>query len=674
MNKKKELSDYFDNTLDLFCISDIHGKFLKLNNQWQQLLGYELEQLQNKSFLEFVHPEDLPSTRDTLALLAKRKRIDHFVNRFRHKNDSWRWVQWNFFSNENQIYSSARDITEQKKVEDELRLAALVYQNSSEAMMVTDENNRIISINPAFSSCTGYSQDEVLGKNPRILSSGRQSAEFYKAMWHSLKNTGRWQGEIFNRRKNSDIYVEWVIINTVYNDDGAVNRRVAQFTDITEKKKTEELIWFQANFDTLTQLPNRRLFLDRLQQELKKAKRDKYILGLLFIDLDRFKEVNDSLGHSMGDSLLVQAATRINACVRQSDTVARLGGDEFTVLTSELNDSTDVEKIAKNILTALEQPFNLGDSIVHVTASIGITLAPSDTDCYEDLIRYADQAMYSAKNKGRNAYCYFTPSMQDVMEKHMTIAQDLREAIADHQFEVYYQPIVDLTSKKIIKAEALIRWVHPNRGVVLPNEFISIAEETGIINDIGDWVFKQAAEQVKSWRQHLNADFQISVNKSPVQFHAGEQIHNHWTDELNAMDLPGNCVVIEITEGLVLDASEQVVKKLLNYRNCGIQLAIDDFGTGYSALAYLKKFHIDYLKIDQSFTRNLALESSDLILCEAIIVMAHKLGIKVIAEGIETQEQRDLLVQAGCDYGQGYLFGKPLPVRNFENLFKKSIC
>ncbi|MGD0959185.1 MAG: EAL domain-containing protein [Methylomonas sp.] len=566
--------------------------------------------------------------------------------------------------------SLALSLKTRHQAEDELRLAALVYQNSSEAMMITDEKNRIISINPAFTVCTGYTPEDVLGQNPRILNSGRQSQQFYEAMWNALNCEGRWEGEIYNRRKNKEIFIEWVVINTVFNHNGSVHRRVALFSDISEKKKTEELIWSQANYDPLTQLPNRRLFADRLQQEIIKAERDQQALGLLFIDLDRFKEVNDSLGHNLGDALLIQVAQRLSACVRKSDTVARLGGDEFTVILTELNDCNDVEKVAQNILLAVEQPFSLGDSLAYVSASIGITLYPADGVHCDDLLRFADQAMYSAKNKGRNRFCYFTPEMQSFLDKHVQIVHDLRDAITEQQFDVLYQPIVNLASGDLVKAEALIRWNHPQHGLIMPSDFIPVAEETGMINDLGDWIFKQATAQVRQWRQMFQADFQISINKSPVQFHTLANMHHAWTDYLHEMKLPGNCIVLEITEGLLLDANNLVAQQLKYFRDCGMQIAIDDFGTGYSALAYLEKFHIDYLKIDRSFTRNLTTQSSDLALCEAIIVMAHKLGIKVIAEGVETLGQHDLLRQAGCDYAQGYFFAPPLSADEFERLFQ----
>ena len=565
------------------------------------------------------------------------------------------------------------NLNARRLAEQGLQLAALVYQNSSEAMMITDADNRIISINPAFTACTGYSTEDVLGQNPRILSSDRQDKAFYEAMWHALNTTGRWEGEIYNRRKNAEVYVEWVIINTVFNEEHEVQKRVALFYDMTEQKKNEELIWRQANYDPLTGLPNRRLFADRLQQELIKARREQTVLALLFIDLDHFKDVNDSLGHEVGDALLIDAAKRLSHCVRQSDTVARLGGDEFTIIVTDLSDSRDISSIARSIIASLEQPFELAGNSLSVSASIGIALYPTDTENYEDLLRYADQAMYAAKNKGRNGYCFFAPTMQQSVERHLQIATDLRRALADQQFELHYQPIVDLTTQDIVKAEALIRWHHPTQGLVMPGEFIAIAEETGDISVLGDWIFQQAAQQLKYWRDHYSPAFQISINKSPIQFRRQMGEHNHWAEHLKAMDLPGDSLAVEITEGLLLNPNQHILDQLLYYRDSGIQVAIDDFGTGYSSLAYLEKFDIDYLKIDQMFTRNLEPGSKDLALVEAIVVMAHKLGLKVIAEGIETEQQKELLITIGCDFGQGYLFSKPLPANQFEALLNASL-
>jgi len=442
-----------------------------------------------------------------------------------------------------------------------------------------------------------------------------------------------------------------------------VLRRIAMFSDITEKKRTEETIWRQANYDPLTDLPNRRLFRDRLQHEVIKAHRAGTYVALLFIDLDRFKEVNDTLGHHTGDLLLVEAARRITNLVRATDTVARLGGDEFTVVMADLADTDRVGEVAQAMLLALSEPFLLGKDNVYISASVGITIFPSDADNLESLLRNADQAMYAAKEQGRNRFSYFTASMQATAQTRLQLSTDLRGAIAAGQFEVHLQPIVDLASGRMLKAEALLRWHHPEHGMVDPGQFIPIAEETGLINEIGDWVFRESARLAKSWYDATADDegmVQISVNKSPRQFFSGDT-HKTWIAHLTEIGLPSSCIVIEITEGLLLDDRPEVAEKLSHFRNAGFGISLDDFGTGYSAMSYLKKFPIDLLKIDQSFVRDMATDHGDQAIVEAIIVMAHKLGLKVIAEGVETEEQCAILKAAGCDYAQGYLFSRPTP-------------
>jgi len=547
-----------------------------------------------------------------------------------------------------------------------LQLASLVYQNSNEAMVVTDSENHIIAINPAFTKLTSYTLEDALGKDPGMLRSGRQDHNFYAEMWQSINTLGHWQGEIWNKRKDGHEYAEWLSINTIYDNNGKVHRRVALFSDITDRKNAEALIWNQANYDALTHLPNRRLFRDRLEQDVRKANRDQEMIGLLFIDLDRFKEVNDTLGHHMGDELLIQAAERIQQCVRDSDSVARLGGDEFTVILPSLSNVSDIGQIAQNILDTLARPFTLGEDQAYVSASAGITVYPDDAVSIEDLLKNADQAMYAAKRAGRNRYSYFTSAMQDAANERMRLVRDLHRASLAGEFSVYYQPIVELATGRIHKAEALLRWKHPQQGFISPAVFIPIAEDTGIIHLIGNLVFEESVQCLKRWRDRYDDKFQISINKSPVQFRAETQVHERWISRLKEEGLTGDGVVIEITEGLLLHADTSINAKLLAFRDAGIQVAIDDFGTGYSSLSYLKKFDIDYLKIDQSFVRNLGTDESDLALSEAIIVMAHKLGLKVIAEGVETEQQRDILQRIGCNYAQGYLYSRPVPHDQFE--------
>ena len=445
---------------------------------------------------------------------------------------------------------------------------------------------------------------------------------------------------------------------------------LAAVLDITEKKRAEATIHKQVNIDSLTGLSNRRLFLDRLQRAIIKSHRAGQKLALMFLDLDHFKDVNDTLGHATGDRLLQEVTQRLKDCIRETDTLARPGGDEFTLIMGELDDFRGIDRVAQCILHSIEAPFQLGGEQCYVSFSIGITLYPDDATDMEELLKKADQAMYAAKHQGRNRFCYFTPAMQKAAENRLRLVNDLHNALAGNQFWVAYQPIVELATGAIHKAEALLRWQHPTRGLVSAAEFIPVAEETGMIIDIGEWVFQQAVEQVAKWRANRQPNFQISVNKSPAQFHGQDDGHGDWCRQLHRLGLPGSCIAVEITEGLLLDISPNVAATLLGFKSSGMQVSLDDFGTGYSSLSYLTKFDIDYLKIDQNFVCNLSGSSTDLALCEAAILMAHKLGMKVIAEGIETPEQRNLLMQAGCDYGQGYLFSEAVSAEDFEKLFQ----
>lgn len=575
-------------------------------------------------------------------------------------------------ANEMSFVAILRDITLRKNNEAATQLAAYVYRNSSEGMAITDENGFILDVNPAFYRLTQYAQEEIIGQNFSKSSSDNHNKNFYREMWEQISATGHWQGEIENRRKNGELFSELLTIDTVYNDAQRVQHYVAIFTDISASKEAAKLIWQQANFDSLTRLPNRSMLKDRIEKEIARAERRNSMMAMLLLDVDHFKEVNDALGHAVGDELLIEVARRLTSAVRKVDTVARLGGDEFVVLLSDINDLSDVNSITRNIVESLAQVYHLEHNIIHVTASIGIALYPNDNFCIEDLLKSADQAMYTAKAQGRNRYYFFTPAMQAAALLRTDLIKSLRDAIEKQQFILYYQPIVDLPTGKIDKAEALIRWLHPTKGTINPVDFIPLAEETRLINALGKWIFTTALEQVQFIRQALKNDFQISLNISPVQFSSPESDMENWPAQLLKAKVNGSALVIEITEGLRIEPGQCAQTRLSRLKDTGIELALDNFGTGYSSLSYLQELDSHYLKIDRKFIMNISEGNEALLMCEAIIIMAHRLGIKVIAEGIETKSQRDLLIAAGCDFGQGYLFSKPLSSEQLLDLLAKN--
>lgn len=556
----------------------------------------------------------------------------------------------------------------------ETRLRATI-DNALDAVVQMSSEGVVTGWNEQAANIFGWTREEAVGRLlHEMIIPLHYREEHLRDMQHLLAmGEERIQNSRIEKvslhRDGHEFPVEWAI--TTIEVEGQYEFS-AFIRDITSKKKSEELIWKQANFDKVTGLPNRHMFHDRLEQEIKKAQRGELQMALLFIDLDHFKEINDTLGHDVGDILLVDTAQRISNCVRDSDTVARLGGDEFTIILLEIDDIRTVERVAQGILKALAEPFQLKDEVVHISASIGITLYPNDATDVEELLKNADQAMYVSKNQGRNQSNYYTAELQKSAQERRLLINDLRDALVVNQFVLYFQPIIDLATGRIHKAEALIRWQHPKRGLIEPKEFVQIAEETGLINEIGDWVFKESARWAKRWSDQFAHDFQISVNVSPVQFLSGEHSCDAWDTYLKGIGLAGQNIVIEITESLLLKAAIGVTDKLLKFRDAGIQVAIDDFGTGYSSLSYLNKFDIDYLKIDKSFVDNIETDINDMVLSEAIIVMAHKLGLRVIAEGIETEAQQKLLSAAGCDYAQGYLFSKAVSAEAFEELLKES--
>lgn len=556
------------------------------------------------------------------------------------------------------------DITEQKLAQEKLASLTVIVDKITTPVMTTDNLGNIDWANEAFLDMTGYSMNEVLGKHPGRLLQGEESSKVtIEAMHRARLDHCCFEVDILNYRKNGQSFWQHIKADPIAGDATSGSRYIAVQSDITARKLMESELWTSANFDGLTLLPNRRLFWDRLNNAMHYARRTGAVIALLLIDLDLFKEVNDLYGHENGDGVLQQIAERINKCLRASDTAARLGGDEFVVILTGVDDGVKVDQVAHKLLGTILQPIVLAGVWCTMSASIGVALFPADASDAEQLLRHADQAMYLAKRSGRNRLAYFTPSMQARSDRRLRIGRDLRHAVDRHQLMVYFQPIVDLATNAIVKAEALLRWPHPELGEIAPAEFIPLAEELGLIDEIGEWVFSEAARWSATWSAQCLRPVQVSVNKSAMQF-SKRQHRASWPQLLKKWRIPCQQMSIEITEGVLLTDSESVLDTLAEYRCAGIEIALDDFGTGYSSMAYLKKFHIDYLKIDQSFIRDIDAEQSRTI-TEAMIVMGHKLGLKIIAEGIETEQQRKILVEACCDFGQGYLFSQALPPDEF---------
>ena len=571
------------------------------------------------------------------------------------------------------LQATVRDITERKQAETELRIAATAFE-SQEGILVTDADKIILRVNSAFTRITGYSAEEVIGKSPRIFQSGLQNEKLYAAMSNALKNTGSWEGEIWNRRKNGDIYPEYLIITAVKSADGIVTNYVATLVDITLNKAAEEEIQRLAFYDPLTGLPNRRLLLDRLNLALSSSHRSGRLGALLFIDLDNFKTLNDTLGHDMGDLLLQQVAGRLSSSVREGDTVARLGGDEFVVMLEGLSKqaveaATQTEAIGEKILGILNQPYQLAKHEYYSTPSIGAALFNSHEQATDELLKQADIAMYQAKTSGRNALRFFDPQMQDSINTRVALEADLRQAVAENQFMLYYQPQV-YHNRQVIGAEVLIRWHHPQHGLVPPTDFIPLAEETGLIVSIGLWVLETACVQIKRWEESEHTrHLQLAVNVSARQFHQADFVEQV-RQALDRSAIKPDSLKLELTESLVLNDIDDTIVKMNALREIGVCFSMDDFGTGYSSLAYLTQLPLDQLKIDQSFVRNIGMKPSDSMIVQTIIGMANNLDMEVIAEGVETEAQRAFLEQHGCPVCQGYLFSKPVPLMEFEQLLK----
>ena len=557
------------------------------------------------------------------------------------------------------------DITERKRIEDDLRIAATAFE-SQEGMFITDDKGIILRANQAFSEITGYSVDEAIGKTPGLFSSGRHDPGFYAAMYESIAQTGAWKGEIWNRRKNGEVFPEWLTITAVKNNAGKVTHHVSTLTDITQRKASEDKIKHLAFYDPLTRLPNRRLLIDRMNQAMAASTRSGCEGALLFIDLDNFKTLNDTLGHHMGDLLLQEVARRLTACVREADTVARLGGDEFVVMLEDLNKrpseaAAQTEAVGEKILYALNLPFTLADHEYHNTPSIGVALFTDHQNSVDELMKRADLAMYQAKAAGRNTLRFFDPEMQASVNTRVALERDLRAGIQQHQLHLHYQVQVDHQGI-MTGAEALVRWQHPERGMISPAEFIPLAEETGLILPLGEWVLDTACRQLRDWSaSERTKDLSIAVNVSAWQFRQADFV-DQVAGVLDRHGANPRRLKLELTESLLLDDVEDIIAKMAALKTKGVSFSLDDFGTGYSSLSYLKRLPLDQLKIDQSFVRDLLTDAEDAAIARTIVALAQSLGLGVIAEGVESEAQRAILSDLGCHAYQGYLFGRPGPV------------
>jgi len=672
---------YFEYSLIGLAATDCNRRWIEVNTTFCAMLGYTREEMLERSWADITHPQDLQANlSDWRTLVDGDAERCEFQKRYLHKDghavlasvvaQTVRRADGSL----DYIVLLIKDITEHTRTERELqeksRFLASLLETEPECIALFAADGRVAEMNEAGLRMFGLDCLEHL-QEADVLSF--ILPRYRKAFLEMHKTVLEGEnGALELQIRGAEGNIRWLESRAtpVRNSDGSVTGALCIMRDVSDKKQSLERIWKQTNFDPLTNLPNRYMFHDRLGQEIKKARRTGTVMALLMIDLDHFKEVNDTLGHEVGDGLLAECARRIQACVRESDTTARIGGDEFAVILP-LTTPPLVERTAQDIIARLGEVFTARSERILPSASIGITYYPSDAKNADDLLKNADQAMYVAKREGRNRIGYFTARLQEEAQNRLRLTNDLRVALEVGQFQVHFQPVVDLATQRICGAEALLRWLHPVRGFVSPAEFIPLAEDTGLILPIGDWVLRESARWAQRWSQRWNAraggHFHLSVNSSPVQFRDATRLLA-WLDWLKELDLPGNSLTIEITEGLLLDADEATGNVLRRMHEAGLRVAIDDFGTGYSSLSYLHKFRIDTLKIDQSFTRNLETKASAKALSETIIVMAHKLGLNVVAEGVETAAQRDFLVAAGCDLAQGYLFAKALPPEAFEQL------
>lgn len=646
----------------------------EINLPGAALLGEKRSKLLHRRFARFVTAEDSDRWYQNflrVLLHGDKQRCEVLLRRvdgsnFHAKLDYLR-VEKN--GAEPVVRVTMTDITERKRAEEDLRIAAIAFE-LHDGMMVTDANGVILRVNQAFTRLTGYSAEEAVGKTPALLQSGRHDRQFYRQLWQTLLQNKYWQGEIWNRHKNGKIYAEWLTISAVSSPDGRITHYVGVHSDITQNSEAEAEIHRLAYYDPLTELPNRRLLQDRLGQALAATTRNGRSGAVLFLDLDNFKMLNDLYGHDAGDLLLVELAQRLLACVRAGDTVSRLGGDEFVILLEDLSAEPEeaaaqARQLGDKVQEAIARPCQLNDHDYQCTTSIGIRMFRDNNLTVEELLRHADLALYQSKNAGRNALRFFDPAMQVLQEKRNALVNDLRQACTLQQLRLYYQPQLD-SARGVVGAEALLRWAHPKRGLVAPGEFIQLAEESGLILSIGHWVLEQACAQIKAWENNaFTRDLKVAINASARQFRQPDFVAEV-RKVLKETGADPTRLKIELTESLVLNDVADTLEKMHALKSLGISFSLDDFGTGYSSLSYLTRLPLSQIKIDKAFVLNLPGSHSDAVITQTIITMARNLGLNVIAEGVETEEQHEFLDQHGSHAYQGYLFSRPLPLTEFE--------
>lgn len=655
----------------------VSGQFVRVNSKFCHLFELTEQDVIGKmeaDIFQLDPPEDVNKIDQAIIEQSDffEKEIEIFI---KGEQRSFVLIKFPWLISQNQVCGIGcvlTEITHMKWLEKNYGLAQKVIENTSEAVVFTDAKGLILDVNNAYQSITGYQREELIGKNPNVLKSGRHDRNFYQSMWAQIKAKGYWSGEVWDRRKNGEIYPKWLMINAMMDEEGSATGYVGIFSDLSDQKKAEEKLEELSFYDPLTHLPNRVLFHDRLSVGVSIAKREKHLLAVLLIDLDRFKVVNDSLGHNVGDELLELIAQRFLTLGRESDTVARLGGDEFAVLLPELNSAEDASVVAQNFIDSLQDPFCFSGHTINIGASIGVSIFPSDGADVDGLIKRAELALYKAKEQGRNTYQYFSQELQDAVSEQLEMEDEMRHAILNQQFTLYYQPKFSLATNKVTGMEALVRWIHPEKGLIPPDKFIPLAEESGLIISLGEWILQEACRATAEWVKKYDDNLVVAVNLSAKQFKS-ENLLKTIQNTLDAFQLDPKNIELEITESCVMEDVEKALQTMKNFRDCRLRLAIDDFGTGYSSLGYLKQFPMNTLKIDRSFIMDLTPESDDAAIVEVVILLADKLGLDVVAEGVETDAQLAFLRSQGCQYVQGYLLSRPLPADEFEIFLKDHI-